>query len=480
MKKINIKQSFANRSFKMGGYSVTTTVIVLAIAIMVNVFVDSLPSTLTQIDTSSSELFTISEQTEKIVNSLDEDVTVYWVVQSGSEDSTLETMLEHYEGLSKHLDVVKKDPDVYPTFVKNYTDTIENNSLIVESGDKYKYVSSSDIYEYDYSSYYTTGTYSVSFAGENAITSAIDYVVSDDIPKLYYLTGHGESELSSDFENAITRENIDVDELSLLTMESVPEDADAILIYAPQTDISEDEKEKLLTYLQAGGNMILLSNPPADDALSNLEALMENYGVTAAEGIVVEGDSSYSYWGMPFYLLPEIESHTITDALISGGYYTLLPIAQGLVVDDELRDGLSVSELLTTSDDAFSKLAGYYMETYDKEDGDIEGPFALAVAITETLDNDEETNIVWVSSAYLVDDGMNEYVSGGNQDFFLNALNWMCEKEESISIRSKSLSYEYLTMDSETSSSLSVLMIGVIPVAYIIIGVVVWVRRKRR
>ena len=475
-----IKKSFTERSLKMGGYSVTTTVIVLAIAIMVNVLAGSLPTTLTQIDTSSTELFTISEQTEKIVKSLDEDVTIYWIVQSGYEDATLETMLSYYEGLNNKLDVVKKDPDVYPTFATKYTDTVENNSLVVVTDSKYRYVSSSDIYEYDYSNYYTTGTYDVSFAGENAITSAINYVVSDNIPKVYYLTGHGESELSTELEDAITRDNIDIEELSLLSVEAVPEDTDAILIYAPQTDISEDEKEKLLTYLQTGGNMILLSNPPADGALENLEALMEYYGVSAAEGIVVEGDSGYSYWGMPYYLLPEIKSHTITEALISGGYYTLVPIAQGLVVSDELRDGLSVTKLLTTSDNAYSKTAGYYMETYDKEDGDIDGPFSLAVAITETVDDTEETNIVWISSAYLVDDGINEYVSGGNHDFFLNALNWMCEKEESISIRSKSLSYEYLTMDSETSSSLSIVMIGVIPVAYLLIGIVVWVRRKRR
>ncbi len=477
MKKFKI--DLKKRSLRLGGYSVFTTVIVVAIAIMINVLAGALPTTLTKIDTSASELFSLSDQTKKIIAGVDDEVNIYWVVTKGSEDANLETILEYYEGLSKHINVVKKDPNVYPTFVQTYTDTVEDNSLIIISGDKYRYVSYEDIYEYDYTNYYYNGTYDVYFAGENAITSAVNYVVSEDTPKLYCLTGHGEGTLSTTLEDIIVKENFDVESLSLLTMEAVPEDADVILINAPQTDISETEKDMLLTYLANGGNLIYLSEPPMDTELTNMEAVMEYYGVTATEGIVVEGNSNYYYWGMPYYLLPEINSHDITDPLIDGGYYTLLPIAQGLVVGD-VRDTVTVTELLTTSSSAFSKLDSYEMTTYNKEDGDIDGPFALAVAITETVD-DVETNILWVTTSALIDDTVNSYVSGGNQDLFLNALNWMCDNEESISIRSKSLNYsDYLVMDSSTASALTIVVVGIIPVAYLIVGIVIWVRRKRR
>ena len=480
--KPSLAASFKSRSFRVGGYSMAAAVIVLAIAVAVNVLVSALPSSMTQFDTTANELYTISEQTENIVRGLDRDVTIYWVVQSGQEDSTLGTLLDQYEALSSHVTVEKKDPDVQPTFLQQYAiDSVYNNSLIVECDGRYRYVDYYDIYVYDYSSYYYDYSYDVSFAGESELTSAIDYVINEDLPTLYLLTGHGEATMASSFSTAVEKENIQPQELSLLTKEGVPEDADCVLIYAPQSDISEEEKEMLLRYLQGGGSLLLITDPPLEGKLTNLEALMAEYGVTAAEGIVVEGKQSNYVWQRPYYLLPDMATHAITSPLKSSDYYVLLPIAQGLLVSDGLRDGLSVTQLLTTSGAAYSKIDGYELTTYEKEEGDLDGPFALAVAITETVSDEESTHIVWVSSASLLDEQTNAQVSGGNQDFFLNCLNWMCETEESsIAIHAKSLSYEYLTMDSSTASRLSILIVGIIPLAYLGTGITIWIRRKRR
>ena len=471
------KDSFRTRSFRVGGYSVVATAIVLAIAVAVNLFANALPASVTQHDTTTNELFTLSDQTEKLVSGLDEEITIYWIVRSGYEETYLETLLDQYKALG-NIRVVKKDPDVYPTFTQQYTDSFTENSLIVVSENKYRYVDYNDIFVLDTYSYYYYGEYNWEFYGESEITSAIGYVVSEDLPKVYTLTGHGEASIPTTFSTAVENENMELESLSLLTLEAVPEDADCVLVYTPQSDISTDEKTKLETYLAGGGKLVLITDPPQNGALTNLEGLMANYGVTACEGIVVEGSQNHYVWGTPYYLLPDMTSHTITSPLISSGYYVLLPIAQGLKVSEDLPDNLSVTELLTTSSSAFSKVAGYGLTTYEKEEGDIDGPFALAVSIT---DSDTDCGIVWVASGALLDEDTNEIVSGGNQDFFLNVLAYLCGSEESgISIHAKSLSKEYLTMDSGTASTLALVMIGVIPVAYLAVGIVVWYRRKRR
>ena len=476
-----LKDSFKTRSFRVGGYSVAATAIVIAIAVAVNLFAGALPAGLTQFDTTANQLFTVSDQTEKLVSALDEDITIYWVVRSGYEEPYVGTLLDQYKALSDKIKVVKKDPDVTPNFTEKYTDSFTENSIIVESGDRSRYVDYNDIFVLDYESYYYYGETNWTFCGESEVTSAIDYVVSEDLPKVYTLTGHGEADLPATFATAVEKENIETEDLSLLTAENVPDDADCVLIYAPQSDISADEKTKLETYLGNGGRMILITDPPQDGALTNLEALMAGYGVTAEEGIVVEGNQNYYIWGTPYYLLPELETHTITSPLIDGGYYVLLPIAQGLTVSGELPDNVYVSELLTTSSSAFSKTAGYDMTTYEKEDGDINGPFALAVAISEELDDGIYSDIIWVSSTALLDEQTNEMVSGGNQDFFLNMLSYLCDSGDSgITIHTKSLSSAYLTMDSGTASLLMVVMLGMIPVAYLSVGIVIWYRRKRR
>ena len=456
-----------------GSYSLLISAVVLAILIAVNVFASALPANLTQYDISSSQLYSITSNTKVVVNALKEDVTIYWIVQSGEEDDIIENLLSRYESLSDHIKVVKRNPDVYPTFAEQYTDEqVENNSLVVECGDRSRYISYSDIYITEtnmYSYYYTT-----SFDGEGAITSAIDYVVSEDLPQMYVLEGHGEAELPSTFSDQLEKENIETTTLSLLNVDEIPEEADCILIYAPSSDISEEEKEMLSSYVEGGGKLMVIAGPTEDGVLTNLYSLLEDYGVTTSEGIVVESDRNYYAFQAPYVLLPTIGSSEITDSLIEENYYVLMPISQGMTVGTA-PDGVTVTELLTTSDTAFSKVAGYDLTTYEWEEGDIDGPFALAVSI----ENESEGQIVWFSSSVFLEDMYNAYSSGANANLAMNALSSLVGEREAMSIRSKSLNYNYLTISDSTSSLLRVMMIGVFPLAYLGVGVCVVVRRRR-
>lgn len=473
------RNSFRSRAFRAGGYSLAAAAIVIAIAVALNLMVGALPASWTKVDLTDTGLYSLSSQTEQLVAELEEDVTVYWIVQDGSQDSTMEQLLERYKSLSKHLKVEEKDPVVYPSFAQQYTDsTLYNNSLIVVCGDRSRYISYYDIYVTDYSSYYTTGTTSTQFAGESELTSAIDYVTNEDLPTVYTLTGHGESELPSELSEGAEDENLLLEELSLVNGEAVPEDADAIILYSPQRDISSDEKDALLTYLQGGGKLLLVTDY-TDTDMPNLAELMEYYGTALMDGLVLEGDSDHHMRGYNYYLLPDINSHDITQPLVDGGYYILMPLAQGITVSDELRDGLTVTELLTTSDSAYAKADGYNITTFEKEDGDVDGPFALGVAITEEVEGGQ-TGIVWLTTSYMFDSDNNMRVAGANNDLFLNALDWMCQRESAISIRAKDLSTEYLTVSSSSASTWSLILVAVVPLAFLVGGAVVTIRRRRR
>ena len=309
----DLKAALTTRAVRVGGYSVAAAAIVIAIIVAANALVRALPAQWTQFDTTSSQLFSISDQTESIVGSLETPVTIHWIVQSGQEDATLETLLERYQALSENLTVEKVDPVVSPTFLEQYdVGSVYNNSLIVESEARYRYVDYYDIYEYDYTNYYTTGSVDMNFAGEGAITSAVSYVVNDDLPKVYTLTGHGEGSLSSDFQSAAEQDNVEFEELSLLSAETVPEDADCVLILAPQSDIADVELTALQAYLDGGGRLLLITDPPQEGAeLTNLETLMVGYGVHAVDGIVVEEDQANYAMGLPYTVTREVS--TVTD-----------------------------------------------------------------------------------------------------------------------------------------------------------------------
>lgn len=477
MKKLNfpkfpIKDSNAMRG---GTYSLILTAVVLAIVIVVNLFASALPSSKTSYDISSTKLYSITSNTKVVVNALEQDVTIYWVVQSGEEDDVIENLLSKYDSLSDHITVVKKNPDVYPTFTQQYTDeTVPNNSLIVESGDRSRYISYDDIYVQESNVY--SYSYNTSFDGEGAITSAIDYVVNAEQPKLYTLTGHGEAELPSTFQDEVEKDNIEIDSLSLLTVDEIPEDAACILIYAPSSDISEEEKEMLADYAADGGKLLVMAGTTEDGLLANLYSLLSDYGVEAADGIVIEGDRDHYAFQTPYALLPEMSSDSVTDSLIDANYTTILPIATGLTVGSNNGNG-TVTTLLTTSDAAFSKADGYNLTTYDKEDQDTDGPFALGVSITTANDG----SIIWFTSSVFLEDMYNAYSSGANVDLAMNALSSQVGESEAMAIRSKSLNYNYLTISDSTSSLLKTVLIGVFPLCYLGIGIaVIWRRRRNQ
>ncbi len=458
-------------ALKGGSYTITISVIVLAILVVINVLFSKLPSSLTKYDISASQLYSITSGTKVVVNGLDKDVTIYWVVQADKEDSVIENLLNKYESLSSHISVVKKNPDTYPTFTSSYTsEDVANNSLIVECGDKYRYISYSDIYLTDVD--YTTYSYNYSFDGEGALTSAISYVTSEDTPKIYYLEGHGEAELPSEFSKQIKKQNIETESLSLLNIDEIPSDASLLMIYAPTSDISDEEAEMLISYLDDGGKVFVSVGPTSGGTLTNLYSVLSSYGVESEEGIVIESDRNYYTFSQPYMLLPTLSSSDITTPLIDESYYVIFPLAEGLTVSSSSN----VTTLLTSSSTSFSKVDGYNLTTYEKEDNDIDGSFALAVSINTNSDGE----LIWFASSYFLEDIYNSYSSGANVNLGINAISELIGQEDSISISSKSLNYNYLTISSSEASNLKRWMIGIVPGVFVLYGIITVIDRRRK
>ena len=461
-------------AFRGGSYALAVSAVVLAILIAVNVFAAALPKSLTRQDISAAQLYSVTSNTKAVVSALDADVTIYWIVQAGEEDAVIENLLNKYDSLSDRITVEKRNPDVYPTFAEQYTDeTAANNSLVVECGDKSRYIAYDDIYLGEVNMY--TGTYSATdFDGEGAITSAIDYVTSDEYPRVYLLEGHGEAELPAEFAEQIEKENLETASLSLLNVDAIPEDADCLILYAPQSDISAEEAEILADYIAGGGKLLVCAGAVEEGLPENLYSLLSGYGITAHDGLVVDTDREHYAFGYPYILMPDLGSSAVTDALIEENYFPILPLAVGLTVGEDTGSAV-VTQLLTTSEASYSKADGYAMETYDWEEGDAEGPFALAVSV----EDDSGGQIVWFTSDQFLTDDYNALSSGANQDLVMNALSSLIGEDEAMAIRSRSLSYNYLTISAAAASTLQVLMIGVFPLLFLGTGIYIVLKRRQ-
>ena len=459
-----------------GSYSVGWAAAVLAIIVVFNLTAEELPSSLVSKDMTANQFYTLSSQSRDVLKGLESDITIYELVEDGVGDSMTENLLEQYAGQSSHIKVVQKDLVTYPTFASNYTDsTLKAGSLIVTDGERSKVIADSDLYEYSYDSY-TYAQSKSAFDGEGQITSAISYVTAENMPKIYALQGHKEGTLSAKMEDQISKENLELDTLNLISAEAVPDDAAILLINSPQTDLSDEETEKILNYLKNGGKAFITSTY-TETVLPNFNSVLEYYGASPMDSVVVEGNSSYYHPQSPLYLLPKIESTEMTSTLVSEKRYVFTAITQGIASVDTGRDTVSTTALLTTSDQAYAKADAANMTTLEKEKADTDGPFDLAVYLT---DSETDTGIVYVGSGYVLEDQMNSTVSGGNYEFVMGCLSKLANHETTTAIASKSMEVDYLTITAAGVRTLSAAVTVVLPAVLMIFGGLIWYKRRKR
>lgn len=461
---------------KHGTYRTSMVVFACVAAVLVNLTAGKLPSQYLKYDVSDQKLFTTGDQTAEIVKGLDEDITLYLIAQQGSEDATLQELLDRYAGLSSRIKVETKDPVLYPNFISQYTsENLSENSVLVVGQNRSKAVDYYDIYQYsmDYSTYSSSLS---SFDGEGQITSAIAYVTAEDMPVVYTLAGHDEAELSTTVTSSIEKENIELKSLSLLTEEAVPEDAKAVIIYGSISDISEDEKNKLEAYMEQGGQIVMLLGYTDKDT-PNLDSLLGDYGIALADGLVLEGDSQHHLPNYPYYLLPDIQSSAYTSDVSSR--YVLLAFAQGMTEAADISEDLTYESLLTTSAKSYSK-TNLESENLDQEEGDIAGPFDLGAVVTKTIDEDTEAKLIVFSSETLLDEQVDSMVSGGNSTLFLNVMSQLVDHESTVSIEPKSMSTEYLTVPAGSAIFWGILTIILIPLLLLATGGIIWFGRRKR
>ena len=224
-------------AFRGGSYALVISAVVLAILVVVNLFASALPPAATRYDISASKLYSITSNTKVVVNALNQDVTIYWVVQSGEENQVIENLLSKYDSLSDHITVVKKNPDVYPTFAEQYTDeTVQNNSLIVECGERSRFIGYDDIFvqEPDIYSY----SYSTSFDGED---SSNTYCAED-----VYFTRRGEKSLplGTDRVDGYLRKISDLNSTNYVTYNVTDEELTTYGLDAPELTVTVEYTPK--------------------------------------------------------------------------------------------------------------------------------------------------------------------------------------------------------------------------------------------
>lgn len=475
------RYSVSVKNLSLGAYSTGMIAVMTAIVVVLNIVVAEMPSTWTAVDVTAEKLYSLTDRSVEYVKNMQEDVTIYVIVNEDSQDMTLAQTLERFDDLSDHITVEYVDPTVNPMFHTRYTGSnISMNSLILVSEKRSKVVDYNNIYEtsseFDYSTYsYSTTT--TGYDGEGQITSALDYVLSEDMPKMYITEGHNELTLSSSFYAALDKENVEYETINLMDYDTVPEDAACLLINSAVTDFSADDTDKVIAYMERGGKVVLVLGY-TEEELPNIHALAEYMGLSIADGMVVEQDSSY-YYRIPYYLLPN-QTASVYTANLYDSMYVFAPYVQGITIDNEEAEGMTYDAFMTTSDSAFAKAEIGNMEDYSKGENDVEGPFAVAVEAVKSIEDGSEATLVVYGSEQIFTDEASSMVSGANQVLFTNTISSFVDHESSVSIPVKSYEVSYLTANQLHVLLLALLTTILLPVASLVAGFVIWFRRRKR
>ena len=479
-----MKRMRNQRKYVYGRFAAFMTAAVFAIAALLNLAAGRLEQTHAwAVDVNGLNATEFDDATLEVLKLVEDDVWIYTVYQAGTENALrvqVESILEKYHALNRHIRIGNIDPVSEPTRVTQLAGETEltEGAVIVTNADE------SRVRVYNRDDYFGTGTYgSYHFTYlylERYVTGALVYITSSGTPHVFFLTGHGEIPLSSctTLSQALETRNYEVLSLDLSAQKDALGQNDAVIIADPSRDLADEEAAALRTWLAAGGRLLVSLGYQVNTAgLPNLMKILDYYQLAYGDGVVYEDENETGrYWnGSTLNLVPELNpDHEITSRLIEIGSSNLI-VPQGRPIQPVLfpEAGTVYTKLLTTSDRSVA-VSG--------SDRGNPGTQTLALAMLdadENLEKEKDIRIVLMDSAYLLADSSLLYYCY-NLNFTVTAIDWLINSDSTVNVSSKVMTNSTLAIpDSKTAVRIGIIVIGVLPLCAAVTGIVVWRRRRR-
>ncbi len=453
-----------------------TCLIIVAI-IIVNIFVGAVASKVNlKLDFTKDSILSFSDATKDTLKNLDEKINVYSLIpedESSSIINQLREIIEKYSKMSGNINYQVIDTEKNPEFINKYAgagESISIYSVIFESDKRHKIVDLNDAISFN------SNSGSIEYiSAEKLFTSAIMYVISDKTTKIGVVEGHGEMASASYFDGMLKEEGYIIESVNLTTG-SISDDINVLIITVPEKDYDASEIEKIDAFLDKGNSIQVLMQP-TDAKLDNLYSYLSEWGVEFKPGYVAETNKN-NYYQSQLYIIPEMAESNVTNNLMSGNLMLLYP--QCLGIEQNASPYIKETVLLTTSDKAIVKTDINEVIT----DGEItagKNDFVeksnLAVILEKQIDEDK-TSKMFVSGSILFLQQAIVTSNFANIDFYLNSIASITDNDTNIYIRAKDVSTPFITI-----SALWVLIYGavtviIIPLVFLIAGLVIWMRRR--
>ncbi|WP_418547000.1 Gldg family protein [Ruminococcus bromii] len=487
------KKFMKSRKAKHGTVAMAITALVIVMVIVLNIIIGLLVNRFPdlELDLTSNNSFALQDDTIDYVSHLNNDVTVYILMEKDKFESQGTYFVQAQKMLNKmasksdgKMKIKYVDLTSNPSFTSNYPNvdwqsSSANNIVLVESGKQYKVLTLTDCFEYDEQTYNYYGTYS--FTGtkiEQAVVTAILNVTTDDKVVVDMIKGNNEQDYSS-LKSLLENNAYQVNDVSLATGD-FDKDAKVAIMYAPSVDLDEKIVEKLSTWLSNDGKYgrSLIYVPTADmGEMPNLDDFLKEWGMSIDRGYVFETDETA--------LVNANSPYAFTVSY--GDYYkdnlknSKIPVVVSESHAVDITDENTAHALLKTTNKA-GVLPIDADKSWDYKDAITGNGENVAAEGVMTNEDKKSSRVVVFGSYVMFSDTIMQYNSFNNSAYFMNVINTIADKEDvGITIESKSVDNTELGItDVATQNTMLVVFVIVIPIAILVAGFVFWLRRRNR
>lgn len=487
------KKFMKSRKAKHGTVAMAITALVIVMVIVLNIIIGLLVNRFPdlELDLTSNNSFALQDDTIDYVSHLNNDVTVYILMEKDKFESQGTYFVQAQKMLNKmasksdgKMKIKYVDLTSNPSFTSNYPNvdwqsSSANNIVLVESGKQYKVLTLTDCFEYDEQTYNYYGTYS--FTGtkiEQAVVTAILNVTTDDKVVVDMIKGNNEQDYSS-LKSLLENNAYQVNDVSLATGD-FDKDAKVAIMYAPSVDLDEKIVEKLSTWLSNDGKYgrSLIYVPTADmGEMPNLDDFLKEWGMSIDRGYVFETDETALVNASSPYAFTVSYGDYYKDNLKNSKIPVVVSESHAVNITDEN----TAHALLKTTNKA-GVLPIDADKSWDYKDAITGNGENVAAEGVMTNEDKKSSRVVVFGSYVMFSDTIMQYNSFNNSAYFMNVINTIADKEDvGITIESKSIDNTELGItDVATQNTMLVVFVIVIPIAILVAGFVFWLRRRNR
>jgi ABC-type uncharacterized transport system involved in gliding motility auxiliary subunit len=413
-------------------------------------------------DVTEGKSHTVSAQTVRVLNSVDDEIVITgFYKDSGVDRGGFVDLAKEYSRRSGNINVKLINPDKEPGIAKKYG-IKEYGSVVVARGDKIVKLRLTDPI--------TGGILNNS---EEKITNAILKLTRESQKTLYFLTGHGQRDMGNSVDaeglgllrKTIIDEGYNVKEYLILRGEDLPRGNAILFVAAPKKALSLKEIQYIKNYLNRGGRAIFMIEPRSG---KELVSILKTYGFELSDDVIVDPSSKLEGGGDIAPIVSDYPYHEITEDF---RFSTIFPYSRSI----DILSGFNSTVLANTGGYSWSEtdFELFNEGVAQREESEKAGPLGVAAVV----ENAEDGRIAVFGSVDFVSNVFLEF--SGNRDFFLNTLNWVSGDENLISIRPKALHTGNLTITTKQVDLIFLFTVVMIPAVILFSGLVIWWKRGR-